>query len=516
MSFMSFLIAPSPPASANYFELARSRYYVRVVGMALAYGMLASVLYEKQVHGLLWLLPFLHCFLGPHLGWFLLRRVKKPRKMEQFNLLPLVLGLLLLGLQTLADGGPRLLWRGVLVHALGVLLGGLLFGWHWHPHPSMLVLLASLPLLVFQPVVVSLVARKTIEALQEKRVELEHLSQHDGLSGLYNRSHWERLVRAEFARFRRGKVPAVLVLADLDHFKRVNDEHGHAAGDEVIRRFAAALGRVFRETDVCGRYGGEEFGMLLPLTSGAAARDVIERLRRDMQETPLLDAAAVTASFGVAELTAEVTSVEVWLRLADQMLYRAKHLGRDRVVVLGEEVPSVPSPLEVPVPAQPSFSTLAELGDPQEHAHLMSGLDTAPMPLALFDPSDRLALANPAYIKLFDVQPSAVSFGDIMRHCHTTKTGPTVLADNVDDWLRAADTKRRSQSQRNFLSDTYDGRLFHVFETSYADGWLLVVLFDVTNVHDMKLTRMLPPSPSGPAPDPDSPTATDTTAAPLA
>jgi diguanylate cyclase len=181
---------------------------------------------------------------------------------------------------------------------------------------------------------VGIVALTAVQAVNQKRVELEQLSQHDGLSGLLNRTHWEKLVRGEFARFGRDGQPVVLVLADLDHFKRLNDTYGHAAGDEAIRRFAAALKRVLRETDFCGRYGGEEFGILLPFTSAEAAKDVIERLRGDLQVNPMMDGVAVTASYGLVELYSDIQSVEEWLRVVDKMLYQAKHQGRDCVVEL--------------------------------------------------------------------------------------------------------------------------------------------------------------------------------------
>jgi diguanylate cyclase len=174
------------------------------------------------------------------------------------------------------------------------------------------------------------------------------------LSGLLNRSHWEKLVRAEFARYARSSDPAVLVLADLDHFKRLNDTYGHTVGDDAIRRFAKALKRVLRETDICGRYGGEEFGILLPGTDTAAAREVIERLRRDLHENPMLEGVVVTASFGMVELHREITSVEEWLRVVDKMLYQAKHLGRDRVVELTELTNSALASLEVLPPRQAS------------------------------------------------------------------------------------------------------------------------------------------------------------------
>lgn len=487
---------PSPEALQNHLGFARRSYFSRMVGLALGFVMTAAVFVQNGAPAWMWIGPALHCFVGPHVAWWLARRADDPRQAErrnlladhffggvwmvlmQFNLLPSVLTVSLLSMDTMAGGGVRLVLRGLALQALGVLLGLALFGLQLQPDATRWTVLACLPLLVCQPILISLIARKAIHRLKKQSQALEHQSQHDGLSGLYNRSHWEQLVRAEFARFRRQSQPAVLVMADLDHFKRINDLHGHAAGDQAIRRFATALRQILRETDVCGRYGGEEFGLLLPMTSASAARDVLDRLRRNLHDHPLLDGVLVTASFGVAELTADVPTVEAWLRLADQMLYRAKHRGRDCVVVLGEDVATQPGTL-APIPTRPSYSSPAGLSDPLRVAQLLAGLDTSEAPFALFDPVDRLAVANAAFLKLFAVSPDALSFADIVRHSHAHRVGPHIATDDVEAWLRAADGKRRSQPQRNFKVDMCDGRWFQLLETSYSDGWLMLLLFEI-------------------------------------
>ncbi|MEO6855492.1 MAG: diguanylate cyclase [Rhodoferax sp.] len=488
---------PSLEAPQNHLGFARRSYFSRMAGLALGFVMTSAVFIQNAAPAWMWIGPALHCFVGPHVAWWLARRAANPREAErrnlladhflggvwivlmQFNLLPSVLAVSLLSMDTMAGGGVRLVVRGLAFQLVGVLLGVAFWGLHVQPDAVRWTVLACLPLLVCQPILISHIARKAIHRLKQQSRALEHQSQHDGLSGLYNRSHWEQLVRAEFARFRRQGEPAVLVMADLDHFKRINDLHGHAAGDQAICRFASALQRVLRETDVCGRYGGEEFGVLLPMTSAAAAQEVLDRLRRDLHDQQLLDGTLVTASFGVAELTADVPNVEAWLRLADQMLYRAKHRGRDCVVVLGEEGATQPDAL-VSASARPSYSTPALITDPLRVSQLLIGLDISEAPFALFDPSDRLAVANPAFISLYAVQNDTVSFADIIRNSYRHQVGPRIETDDIDAWLRAADGKRRSQPQRNFLVDIVDGRWFHLFETSYSDGWLMVLLFETS------------------------------------
>ena len=332
---------------------ARRSLFARIGGLSGALVMFAGVMLQKDAAWWVWLGPSLYCIFWPQLAWQMAKRAENPRDVErgnlltdqfligawlvpmEFNLLPCILAIVMTSMNTVAGGGWRLLLRGLLLQAMGVGLGVLIYGFHWAPTTSTLTILASIPLLVFQPLAVGYVAFSAIKALNKKRFELERINQHDGLSGLFNRMYWEQLVRAEFVRFQRHQEPAVLVLADLDHFKRLNDTYGHAAGDDAIRRLAASFRRVLRETDVSGRYGGEEFGILLPNTQIDAAREVIDRLRRDMRQNPLVDDVVVTASFGMIQLTSDIISVEEWIRLSDKGLYQAKNLGRDRWVDVG-------------------------------------------------------------------------------------------------------------------------------------------------------------------------------------
>ncbi len=483
--------------SPSRLGFARRSRYARSAGLALGFLMVAAVLYQNGAPLWVWVGPAVHSFLGPHIGWWLASRAPNPRKAErrnlladqflsgiwmapmQFSVLPCVLTLTLTSMDSIAGGGAQLLVRGLALQALGVGVGVLVFGFQWHPESNMFIVLACLPVMVLHPFAVGYIARQAVRRLNVKRLELERLSQHDGLSGLFNRTHWEHLARAEFARFRRNGEPVVLVLADLDHFKRLNDTHGHAAGDEAIRRFAQSLVRVLRETDVCGRYGGEEFGILLPFTGVDAAKEVIERLRRDLHEHPLLEGATVTASFGMVELTRGIDSVEVWLRQVDQMMYLAKTKGRDRVMTLGDLTESAYAALDAQ-PARTSYSSVSAVRDPLQLSRLTAGLEMGQVPIALFNPADMLAVASPAFVALFHVQAQAGTFDDIIRRCHAYQVGPSITTDDIEAWLRAANARRRSQVQRNFLIDAIDGRWFRVFETAFSDGWVLMQLFEAS------------------------------------
>lgn len=168
-------------------------------------------------------------------------------------------------------------------------------------------------------------AARAVVALENARLHrmVERQALLDGLTGLANRRSAEDVLRAEIARATRLGGDVAVVMADLDGFKDVNDRHGHPGGDAVLREFARRLRGVVREIDVCARWGGEEFCLVLPGTDADGAEHVAERAREALERRPVsLDdgtRVAVTASFGVAA--------------ADDALYRAKRAGKNRVAV---------------------------------------------------------------------------------------------------------------------------------------------------------------------------------------
>jgi diguanylate cyclase (GGDEF)-like protein len=163
--------------------------------------------------------------------------------------------------------------------------------------------------------------------------ELEHLATHDKLTGLYNRHFIVRQLEQLHQQQQRYGNPCSLILIDIDHFKRVNDSCGHAAGDAVLAAFARHVRPLLRQGDFPGRHGGEEFILVLPMTDLQAALQLAERVRGELAaiELPELPQdCRVTASFGVAQL-APGESLDDWLARADRALYRAKESGRNRV-----------------------------------------------------------------------------------------------------------------------------------------------------------------------------------------
>jgi diguanylate cyclase (GGDEF)-like protein len=167
--------------------------------------------------------------------------------------------------------------------------------------------------------------------LSEKRENhFESLAAIDFLTSIYNRRQFETLARAEISRCQRYMRPLSLLMIDVDHFKAVNDQFGHAAGDRVLQDIAAICRIEKRDPDILARIGGEEFAILLPETTEAAAVLFAERLRRQIHDSAAL---AVTVSIGVAGATPKISGIESLMGKADQALYEAKLLGRDRVAV---------------------------------------------------------------------------------------------------------------------------------------------------------------------------------------
>jgi diguanylate cyclase (GGDEF)-like protein len=185
-------------------------------------------------------------------------------------------------------------------------------------------------------------AAQVVVALENARLHriVERQAMVDSLTGLANRRSLEETLRAELARASRFGDSVCVVLADLDHFKRINDRFGHAVGDEVLRAFADALRQTVRESDVAGRWGGEEFALVLPGTDAVGGARLAERARAVAAEVCTVtkageEATVVTASFGVASYP-ECDELGELLAAADSALYAAKREGRNRVVAAPE------------------------------------------------------------------------------------------------------------------------------------------------------------------------------------
>lgn len=179
---------------------------------------------------------------------------------------------------------------------------------------------------------------RMIKRIQESESALSDLARRDGLTGLLNRRAFDEALSEMSARIRRGGEEGALLALDLDHFKQINDTYGHAAGDDVLRAFAAVVTSKLRPFDQVYRVGGEEFSVLLTGASMAVAADLAERLREGIAAHPVPTSEGeitATVSIGGAKATAALDPDQL-VEAADAALYRAKTTGRDRVVLIDE------------------------------------------------------------------------------------------------------------------------------------------------------------------------------------
>ncbi|MFC7627967.1 diguanylate cyclase [Paraburkholderia humisilvae] len=334
-------------------------YRLRIVGFGLGFLCIASVLLGQQRGIVLWSLAVFHGFIWPHVARRAALACEVPYRGErlnlmadslfggfwivamQFNVLPGVLILVMLSMDNIAAGGVRLFIRGIGAHAAGIAVGVLVMGVKFAPMSTMTTIIACLPLLIIYPIAFGWAMYQVSQKLAARTREFEHLSRTDGLTKLWNRRHWEGQLAVEFERCRANGYASCLLLIDLDHFKRINDTLGHPAGNAVLIAFADLLRRHFRAGDSIGRYGGEEFGVVLPgatlRETQAIVRELLMRVREQAHEPGA--SCPCTISAGIAQLTCDMPDYHRWLLEADRSLYQAKAQGRDRIVVAGTAAP---------------------------------------------------------------------------------------------------------------------------------------------------------------------------------
>ncbi len=290
-------------------------------------------------------------FVWPHVAHLLSRRSADPYRAEirnllvdsalavvlvtlmHFNLLPSVL-LVTLTMVDKITTGIRGLWARSLPGMAGAAVAGAAFnGFQWAPETSMPVILACLPVMVLHTLSVSLVSYRLIRRVSRQNQLLDELRRIDALTGLYDRGHWQEQAEATLRRHHATDEPACLVMMDIDHFKQINDQHGHTVGDEVLRALARIVLSNVRATDCAGRYGGDEFAIVLRGMHLDGATAVAHRIREQVQALQLHDMPGLqfTTSMGVATADHRHSSLRAWTNAADAELYQAKAAGRNRV-----------------------------------------------------------------------------------------------------------------------------------------------------------------------------------------
>jgi diguanylate cyclase len=338
--------------SGRSFNFSRRMHPMRSIGFALGALAVGTVLHAHDSPVWMWVVLLFFGLMWGHLAYALAAGSRDPLRAEYRNLvidsaqsgfwiaamafdtLPSVLLAILLTMNHIIVGGRRFAAKTIAVMAATCLLASAAMGFPFQPVTSYPTLLACLPILVVLPLVIGgssrVLAQKT---LQQKRT-LEKTSRFDTATGLLNRQQWLYAANLELDRFVRHGRPAVLIMIDIDEFKQINDNHGHTTGDVVIEQFARLLQACLRDRDSGGRYGGDEFGIIMPETRWEEAIVGAERLRRQVAACEFADGRLrCTVSIGLAEINPAIGGVTDWVQVADAALYEAKRKGRDRIEV---------------------------------------------------------------------------------------------------------------------------------------------------------------------------------------
>ena len=177
-----------------------------------------------------------------------------------------------------------------------------------------------------------MVAELEMEITERKHAidELEKLSETDPLTSIYNRRKFNELLEREVERSKRYDSGLSIIMCDIDHFKKINDEFGHDVGDNALKIFSSTIHDNIREVDMFARWGGEEFMILMPNSDINSAESVAEKLRKVIEDTEIKKITAFTASFGVTDLNKDDTT-ESFIKRVDEALYKAKSGGRNKV-----------------------------------------------------------------------------------------------------------------------------------------------------------------------------------------
>lgn len=337
--------------SGKGLSFVKRIYLPRIIGLGIGMFSVMAAIAPLAPPIWAWLLLLFNGLLWPHIAFLWATRSATPYQAEQrnllldslmggfwtaamhFNPLPSVTVLSMMTMNNVAAGGKRMVFRGVLAQLAGMLVAIVLLGPGLQLAATPLQVYACLPMLTLYPLALGWVCYQLAIKLGDHKRRLSALSLTDSLTGLLNHGAWKDLLLLKFQACRQQQGHAVIALIDIDHFKTINDTYGHVVGDCVLRQLSSELRRSLREADQAGRYGGDEFCVILPDTSEAQACQAMERLRERVSSyrNPQMPHLRISLSIGLSPFEAGLQSPEHWLEQADKALYTAKHAGRDQV-----------------------------------------------------------------------------------------------------------------------------------------------------------------------------------------
>jgi diguanylate cyclase len=332
-------------------SFARRIYKPRIIGLGIGCISVIGGLYPLAMQGWVWAFLLFNGLAWAHVAYQLSIRSPFPYHAEQRNILydslcggfwaaaaqftPLtaVTILSMMTMNNFAAGGKRLFLRGLLAQGVGIGVAWALFGVRFNPDVSLLQVYTCLPMLTLYPMAIGMVCYELAIKLSEHKRALSALSRTDSLTGLLNHGSWKDLLHLKFHKCRQQQSHATIALIDIDHFKQINDTHGHIVGDAVLRQLSLEIRRNLRENDLAGRYGGDEFCVILPQMPLEEAARVMERIRENFSNyrNPQIPELRVSLSIGLADFQRIFTDAATWLNAADRALYAAKDTGRNRV-----------------------------------------------------------------------------------------------------------------------------------------------------------------------------------------
>lgn len=332
-------------------SFVKRMYLPRCLGLGLGSLSVAAALHPLQPSVWVWALLLFQALGAAHVEYHLARFSSHPYRAERRNLmfdsmmggfwagaiglnpLPAAAILGMIAMNNITSGGQTFFWRGCLAQMVGALTAVAIFSPSFVMTNTPLQLYASLPLLLIYPLFVGLAGYKLAVKLSEHKNQLGILSRTDSLTGLLNHGTWKDLLQLEYGTCQAMNRSTTIALIDIDHFKTINDTHGHIVGDNVLKQLSTELVNNLRDTDLAGRYGGDEFCVILPDTSLSQATEILERLRQTVNHhhDPLTPSLTMSLSIGIAAYKPHFSDAGAWLNEADTALYAAKSTGRNKI-----------------------------------------------------------------------------------------------------------------------------------------------------------------------------------------
>lgn len=340
------------PRTTQSITLPKRFYGPRCFGLGVGFLAVAANLPAQPHYRAALGLLIAYCFAWPHMAFMLAKISARPVDTERrsmlvdclsagffagsmgFNPIPSLVVVTMVAMNNMSMGGPRFMGAGVLGSLLGAALAFLSLEAPLNSVLSQTQTIACIPLLVLYPVSLGYVCYVTALKLSKQKKQLSDMSKTDYLTGLANRAALNDILEEAFRAPNAGLSNSVIALIDADGFKQINDRFGHIAGDRALQKISEIMRSCVRAEDTVGRYGGDEFCVILRNVNQAQAAHILERMRSLAQQNLAEQGGErnSTLSIGAAVYSSLASTSAKWIHLADEAMYEAKKAGRNKVV----------------------------------------------------------------------------------------------------------------------------------------------------------------------------------------